>query len=215
MQAADDAVSGELLSVGIELKHYPDGPSALLAIGVERPQVVLASTEMTGINVVDFTGVVAGAAGIPVLVGVLSSYKSQVDAFHALERGARGMTPLPISTQSLAASVSQLGMLEHADATEIQCGGLTLSAQSLRVFVHGTAVHLAPKEFGVLRYLMSEAPRVVSVEEVAGAIGNDQDRDFTRTRMAIMRTRKKLMEAAADDAVFIETVRGLGYRMNC
>ncbi len=212
---SDTLDQGELLRVGIDLRVYPDAPSTLLAIGSERPQVVLAPTDMAGIDVVAFTAVVSGAAGIPVLVGVLSTTDSQVSAFHALERGARGMTPLPFSARSLSTAVGQLGFLETEDAGELRCGALTLNAQSLRVTVEGTAVHLAPKEFAVLKYLMSEAPRVVSVTEVAAATGDDARDETARTRLAVMRTRKKISEAAPHLPVFIETVRGLGYRMSC
>lgn len=211
---SDPLDQGGLLRVGIDLHVYPDAPSTLLAIGAERPQVVLAPTDMAGIDVVDFTAVVTRAAGIPVLVGVLSTAGSQISAFHALEQGARGMTPLPFSARSLSTAVGQLGFLETADAGELRCGVLTLNAQSLRVTVEHTTVHLAPKEFAVLRHLMSESPRVVTVEEIAAANGDTLGEDTTRIRLAIMRTRKKLSEAAPHLPVLIETVRGLGYRMS-
>ncbi len=203
-----------MLRVGIDLRIYSDAPSALLAIGANRPQVVLAPTDMAGIDVGEFTAVITRTAGLPVLVGVLSTPDSQISAYHALERGARGMTPLPFTPRSLSTAVGQLGFLETADAGELRCGSLTLNPQSLRVTIEATSVHLAPKEFAVLKYLMSEAPRVVNVEEIAAAQDDFLDGDTTRTRLAIMRTRKKLTEAAPHLPVLIETVRGLGYRMS-
>lgn len=60
---------------------------------------------------------------------------------------------------------------------------------------------------------MLEAPRVVRVEEITEH-GKDHTKEaITRTRLAIMRTRKKLTEASPTSESFIETVRGVGYRM--
>jgi two-component system, OmpR family, response regulator len=69
-------------------------------------------------------------------------------------------------------------------------------------------VKLTSHEFRVLSYLMHQSGRVVSRSELTEHIyAQDFDRDSNTVEVFIARLRRKL------GASFIETVRGLGYRM--
>lgn len=202
-----------LLQRGIELYQYKNGASALIGIGASNPQIVIAPTDMTDIGVVEFVQAVVDLTGIPVLVGVHASESSHALGFHALGCGARGLIPLPSSAEKISSSIAQLGFLRSDMAAELENGELKINPQSLRATVAGTVVHLAPKEFETLKYLMMEAPRVVSLEEITAHTRDSGTSGSTRIRLAIMRTRKKLTEASPTGNSFIETVRGVGYRM--
>jgi two-component system OmpR family response regulator len=70
-------------------------------------------------------------------------------------------------------------------------------------------VKLTSHEFRVLSYLMHHNGRVVSRTELTEHIyAQDSDRDSNTVEVFIARLRRKLGPA------FIETVRGLGYRMS-
>jgi DNA-binding response OmpR family regulator len=73
-------------------------------------------------------------------------------------------------------------------------------------------VQLSPTEFDVLAYLIEEAPRVVSPEEVAReAQGYEQPWEAAETlRYHIYRIRQKIEESTGRRDV-IHTVRGVGY----
>ncbi|WP_193353914.1 winged helix-turn-helix domain-containing protein [Arthrobacter sp. CAL618] len=198
---------------GIEIHQYDDGASALLGIGANNPQVVIAPTDMEGVPLDRFVHAASELAGIPVLVGILATEASQILGFRALEGGARGLIPLPSTAERIAAAIGQLGVLASGSGNELSSGPLHLNPQSLRVTVEGNPVHLAPKEFEVLRYLMAESPRVVGVDEITSHCQDGGPGGETRSRLAIMRTRKKLALASSFGQSFIETVRGVGYRM--
>jgi two-component system OmpR family response regulator len=69
-------------------------------------------------------------------------------------------------------------------------------------------VRLTSHEFRVLSYLMHQRGRVVSQAELADHIyARDADRDSNTVEVFVARLRRKL------GGPFIETVRGLGYRM--
>lgn len=202
-----------LLRRGIELRQYRDGARALLGIGASNPEIVIAPTDMTGIDLGQFVTAVVELTGIPILVGVLGTQASHAAGFWALERGARGLIPLPSSAERIAASIAPLGLMRAGTAGELRIGHLTLSPQSLRARVDGVNVHLTPKEFDVLKYLMMESPRVVSIDELTAHGRESGPGAATRARLAVLRTRKKLSEASKVRETFIETVRGVGYRM--
>jgi two-component system OmpR family response regulator len=91
---------------------------------------------------------------------------------------------------------------------ELRCGALALDVRTTRVSVGGDPVKLTSHEFRVLSYLMHHSGRVVSRGELIEHIyAQDFDRDSNTVEVFIARLRRKL------GAPFIETVRGLGYRM--
>jgi len=74
--------------------------------------------------------------------------------------------------------------------------------------VDGEAVKLTGHEFRVLSYLMHHRGRVVSQGELTEHIyAQGSDRDSNTVEVFVARLRRKLPPS------FIETVRGLGYRV--
>jgi two-component system OmpR family response regulator len=91
---------------------------------------------------------------------------------------------------------------------ELRAGEVTLDPRASRVTRGGTPVILTSHEFRVLSYLMHQHGRLVSQTELADHIyARDHDRDSNTVEVFIARLRRKL------GSDFIETVRGLGYRI--
>ena len=92
---------------------------------------------------------------------------------------------------------------------ELHCGALALDSRNARVTVAGVPVKLTGHEFRVLSYLMHHRERIVSQRELTEHIySQDLDRDSNTVEVFIARLRRKVGSS------YIETVRGLGYRMN-
>ena len=91
---------------------------------------------------------------------------------------------------------------------ELQCGNVTLDLRTSKVTQNGTVVKLTAHEFRVLSYLMHHRGRIVSQSELTEHIyAQDFDRESNTVEVFIGRLRRKL------GAAFIETVRGMGYRV--
>src|SRR5262249_57088656 len=91
---------------------------------------------------------------------------------------------------------------------ELKCGGLLLDPRAGKVSRDGTPVRLTSHEFRVLSYLMHHRGRLVSQGELTEHIyAQSFDRDSNTVEVFIARLRRKLGSG------FIETVRGLGYRV--
>jgi two-component system OmpR family response regulator len=85
---------------------------------------------------------------------------------------------------------------------------VTLDPRTARVTIDGAPVKLTSHEFRVLSYLMHHRGRTVPQTELAEHIySHDADRDSNTVEVFIARLRRKLGPS------FIETVRGLGYRV--
>src|SRR5258705_11562679 len=148
-------------------------------------------------------------AGLATPVLVLTARGSWHDKVRGIDGGADDYVSKPFRIEEvlarLRALIRRASGLAHA---ELRCGALALDARTARVSVGGAPVKLTSHEFRVLSYLMHHCGRVVSRTELTEHIyAQDFDRDSNTVEVFIARLRRKL------GASFIETVRGLGYRI--
>ena len=148
-------------------------------------------------------------AGIFAPVLILTARGSWHEKVQGIDGGADDYVAKPFRIEEVLARIRALirraSGLSHAG---LRCGALALDARTTRVSVGGAPVKLTSHEFRVLSYLMHQSGRVVSRTELTEHIyAQDFDRDSNTVEVFIARLRRKL------GASFIETVRGLGYRM--
>ena len=148
-------------------------------------------------------------AGIFVPVLVLTARGSCHEKVQGIDGGADDYMSKPFLMEELLARLRALIRRSSGLAhDELRCGTLALNARAARVSVGGVPVKLTSHEFRVLSYLMHHRARVVSQTELIEHIyAQDFDRDSNTVEVFIARLRRKL------GANFIQTVRGLGYRM--
>jgi DNA-binding response OmpR family regulator len=203
-----------LLANGIDLRPYADGPSALLGLMAEDPAAVLAPTDLIGVDFQQFVRAIVAWSDIPVIIGLTNGEESHQRAYQGLDAGARGLVWLPFNPDQLTSAIRHFGLTRTKSAAILQYGSIELDVQAHQVHVSGEAVHLAPREFAVVQYLLAEAPRVVSATEIAAVIGDDQKViSPVRVRKYVQNLRRKLGETQPAQPSVLETVRGLGYRL--
>ncbi|MDX2026028.1 winged helix-turn-helix domain-containing protein [Microcella sp.] len=186
-----------------------------MELGHSTVNAVVAPTDLIGMSIVDFTDVVASLTRAPVFIG-LARDDDHADAVAALDRGARGILPMPLDPSRIA---SEVRALEHASRTdgesptELRVGHVHLLSLSHRVLVDGVEVHLSPKEFAILEYLMRASPRVVRWRELIDAFESGATEHLTRVRVMIAKLRVRLSDAAPGLPNVVHTIRGIGYRV--
>jgi DNA-binding response OmpR family regulator len=201
----------DLLATGIDLRPYADGASALLGLMAEDPAAILAPTDLIGVDFQCFVRAIVASSDIPLIIGLTNDEESQRRAYQGLDAGARGLLWLPFDTVQLMSAIRQLGLTRTGSASIVQYGSIELDVQAHRVRVSGREVHLAPREFALVQYLLAEAPRLVSAPEIAAVIGVNQLAGPVRVRKYVQNLRRKL--TGAGQPAVLENVRGLGYRL--
>ena len=148
-------------------------------------------------------------ARIAVPVLVLTARSSWHEKVQGIDSGADDYVAKPFQIEEVLARLRALIRRASGVATpELRSGALTLDPRAARVTVNGAAVKLTSHEFRVLSYLMHQRGRVVSQGELTEHIyRQDADRDSNTVEVFVARLRRKLGGA------IIETVRGLGYRI--
>ena len=100
------------------------------------------------------------------------------------------------------------------DEDVLEAGPICLDVARYQVTAAGAEVQLTHKEFEMLRYLMENRGIVVSRDLLLDRVWGYSIAGETRTVDAHVQTlRKKLSEACPEAATYIETVRGVGYRL--
>jgi two-component system OmpR family response regulator len=148
----------------------------------------------------------AGQA-MPVLI--LTARDSWHEKVQGIDGGADDYVAKPFQMEEVLARLRALIRRASGQLSpELRSGSVALDARLSRVTLDGATVKLTSHEFRVLSYLMHHAGRVVSQTELTEHIyAQDADRDSNTVEVFIARLRRKL------GASCIETVRGLGYRI--
>jgi len=149
------------------------------------------------------------SAGLDLPVLVLTARGSWHERVQGIDGGADDYMPKPFQIEEVLARIR--GLIRRSSghaARELRCGTLVVDPRGARVTVGDAPIKLTSHEFRVLSYLMHHHDRVVSQSELIEHIyAHDADRESNTVEVFIARLRRKL------GAGFIETVRGLGYRM--
>ena len=197
-----------LAEAGYAVDCAADGARADFLGRTERYDAVVMDL---GLPKVDGLTVVRGwrEAGLSTPVLVLTARGSWHEKVRGIDSGADDYMAKPFQIEEVLARLRALIRRASGQVTpDLRCGTVVLDPRMARVTVDGAPVKLTSHEFRVLSYLMHHRGRVVSQGELTEHIyAQDADRDSNTVEVFIARLRKKV------GASFIETVRGLGYRI--
>ena len=144
---------------------------------------------------------------MPVLL--LTARDRWTDKVAGIDAGADDYVAKPFHMEEVLARLRALirRAAGHASA-EIAIGPVTLDTRLSRLEIDGVAARLTSHEFRLISYLMHHKGETVSRTELTEHLyDQDFDRDSNTIEVFVGRLRRKLPDG------FIETVRGLGYRV--
>ena len=201
-------IAAALKEAGYAVDCAADGARAEFLGQTERYDAVLLDLGLPGMDglTVLRRWREAGRA-MPVLI--LTARGSWHEKVQGIDGGADDYLAKPFRMEEVLARLRALIRRSSGQvAPELRCGAVVLDPRAAKVTVDGEPVRLTAHEFRVLSYLMHHRGRVVSQAELNEHIyAQDFDRDSNTVEVFIARLRRKLPGG------FIETVRGLGYRV--
>ncbi|MFM8897542.1 MAG: winged helix-turn-helix domain-containing protein [Actinomycetota bacterium] len=149
---------------------------------------------------------------------MLTAKDSEVDKVVGLEIGADDYVTKPYSSRELVARIRAVLRRNASDGIETEpgvmsVGGIRMDIDRHQVSVNGIPVSLPLKEFELLEFLMRNAGRVLTRMQLIDRVwGSDYVGDTKTLDVHIKRLRAKI-ETDPANPTLIQTVRGLGYKM--
>ena len=149
----------------------------------------------------------AGENHVPILM--LTARGELADKVGGLNSGADDYLVKPFAFEELLARVKALGRRpKMASSEELKINNLTLNTNSFDVKKGGKSIELSRKEFALLEYLMKNAGRVISKENIIAHVW-DYESDILPNTVEVFIG--YLRDKIGGDA--IKTVRGFGYKI--
>jgi two-component system catabolic regulation response regulator CreB len=160
------------------------------------------------------------ASSRPMPIIVLSSRDAEADRVAALESGADDYVTKPFSPREIVARVRAVLRRSAGrsptgpEPADKQAPPLSTDPRTRRALAAGRALDLTRVEFDLLATLLGSPGRVFTRAELIDRVWGDGFRITDRTIDSHVKAlRKKIGEAGADPS-WIETVRGVGYRLS-
>lgn len=196
---------------GYRVDHYGNGQEGLLAVqqgGFDFLILDLNLPDLDGFTICREIRRDPKTQALPVLM--LTARSSERDRVTGLELGADDYLTKPFSARELLARVSAIlrrSRPQETDPASYEDSELRIDGSTHRVFVKGSEVKFAKKEFELLWLLIRHRPAVVSRDRILTDVWQMADDVETRTVDAHIRNlRKKIGKDR------ISTVIGYGYR---
>lgn len=215
----DDPQIRRVMKATLVAHHYEvvearTGEAALETIPQEMPSLVLLDMNMPGMDGLETCRAIRGGSEIPVII--LSVRNSEQDKVAALDAGADDYVTKPFGIEELLARIR--AALRRSPASPeggprtFRTSDLEIDFQTRAVRARGKDVRLTPKEFDLLRYLVTHAGTPVTHRELLQAVwGPDYGDEPEYLRVFINQVRKKI-EADPAHPKHIVTEPWVGYR---
>ena len=213
----DDDNIADLISLYLNKELYntviaSDGEEALELFESARPDLILLDLMLPGIDGYQVCREIRHTSDVPIIM--LSAKGETFDKVLGLELGADDYITKPFSVRELIARVKALlrrAAPQNEEEGILHVGGLTIDVGNYEAFRNGEKLSLTLKEFELLKLLVLSRGKVLTRDFLLDRIWGYEFYGETRTvDVHIRHIRQKL----GDDAHYIETIRGVGYKFN-
>jgi two-component system response regulator RegX3 len=209
-----EALSYVLGKEGFEVVVADTGDGAVATFDKVGADLVLLDLMLPGLSGTEVCKQLRARSNVPIIM--LTAKDTEVDKVVGLELGADDYVTKPYSKAELIARIKavlrrQGEVVEVADAI-LTAGPVQIDVERHQVKINNTSVSLPLKEFELLEYLIRNSGRVLTRAQLIDRVwGSDYFGDTKTLDVHVKRLRAKIEKDPANP-VYIQTIRGLGYK---
>ena len=200
---------------GFLIETARDGREALDKFDKVSPDLVLLDLMIPHISGTEVCRQIRTKSQVPIIM--LTAKDTEVDKVVGLELGADDYIVKPYSKAELVARIKavlrrQVGEVDKEVTGLITAGPIVIDIDRHLVMINGAATSLPLKEFELLEFLLRNKGRVLTRTQLIDRVwGSDYFGDTKTLDVHIKRLRAKIENDPANP-VYIQTIRGLGYK---
>jgi len=211
-----EALAFLLNKEGYDTVVSENGKHAIETFDKGNVDLILLDLMIPIISGVEVCRTIRTKSQVPIIM--LTAKDSEIDKVVGLELGADDYVTKPYSSRELIARIK--AVLRRGSNEDIApengiltAAGIRLDVGKHQVTLNGTLTSLPLKEFELLEFLMRNSGRVLTRTQLIDRIwGGDYYGDTKTLDVHIKRLRSKI-EADPANPVLIQTIRGLGYKL--
>jgi len=209
-----DALSYVLGKEGFEVVLADTGDGAITAFDKGGADLVLLDLMLPGLSGTEVCRQLRSRSAVPIIM--LTAKDTEVDKVVGLELGADDYVTKPYSKAELVARIRAV-LRRQGDNTEsdqgvITAGPVRIDVERHQVNINDDLISLPLKEFELLEFLVRNSGRVLTRAQLIDRVwGSDYFGDTKTLDVHVKRLRAKI-ETDPANPVYIQTIRGLGYK---
>lgn len=194
-----------------------DGHTGLSMAMVVNPDVIILDVMMPGLTGWQVCQALRQHSTVPIIM--LTALDDSTDRIKGLELGADDYLVKPFSYKELEAHVRAMlrrVKLDHGNyaPTRIVANDIVLDLEAHTITKAGQVLTLRQKEYEILTLLMTNIGKVVTRDRLFDEVWGTDWLGDTRTLDVHMSWLRGKLEADPTRPVYLQTVRGVGYRFD-
>ena len=216
-----DLIEIYLKSEGYETLKAADGEEALNILNREDPDLIILDIMMPKMNGIDACLKIREERQMPIIM--LSAKSEDVDKILGLNMGADDYLTKPFNPLELVARVkSQLRRFyklnprvikKEDDGKTINIEDMVINLDTHEIFIGDKEIKLTPTEFDILVLLAKNKGKVFSIANIYESVWNQEFLESDNTVMVHIRKIREKTEENPRKPKFINTVWGVGYKI--
>jgi DNA-binding response OmpR family regulator len=218
--ADDDRLSVKLTTFLLESSGYSvstvcTGQEALKAFDYGEPDLVLLDVELPNIHGFEVCRQIRRSSDVPIVF--LSAHNQLAERVQGLQIGADDYIGKPFEPLELLARIEAVLRRRDTDTVvplaRLRQGDITLDPVEHKAFLaNGRMADLTPIEFRLLYYLMKNAGRVLSADQILNKVWRYEDGSGNNLVAVYIRRLRAKIEHDVKHPRYIITLPNLGYR---
>ena len=213
------AIEIYLRNEGYHVIQARDGLEALDAVKKNDIHLILMDVMMPRMDGIQATMRIRQEKNIPIIM--LSAKAQDYDKINGLNVGADDYVTKPFNPLELVARVksqlrryTDLGSLHKEESGDVwRSGGLTLDDAKKSVEVDGRPVSLTPTDYRILLFLVRNAGRVFSIEQIYEKVWDEPAYNPENTVAVHIRHIREKIEIDPGNPQYLKVVWGTGYKV--
>jgi two-component system response regulator BaeR len=204
-------LSDYVVAAGYRAQVLRDGAEALALVRRAMPDLIVLDLALPGLDGIALCRQVRGFSDVPIIMA--TARVEEIDRLLGLDTGADDYLCKPFSPRELVARIKAILRRRRGDVDHPPALAIDEAAQ--RVRLHGQPLALTPTEYALLAAMARRPGTIFPRAQLLDLVRGD-DLDVTdRVIDSHVKNLRRKIAVVAPDADLVQSVYGVGYRVEC